>query len=67
MDAGSERRHAHGPRLALSMADFEANFGDFERALYWSAIAEVQLGRLPTHYRERRHTWRFGARAGPSG
>ena len=57
MDEPSERRRAHGPRLALTMADVEANFGDFERALYWSAIAEVGLGRLPRHYHARRAVW----------
>jgi hypothetical protein len=63
MDGPNDRRCAHGPRLALTMADVEAGFGDFERALYWSAVAEVQLGRLPGHYRDRRDTWRFGERA----
>jgi hypothetical protein len=57
VDDMSERRRAHGPRLALSMADFEANFGEFDRALYWSAVAEAGLGRLPRHYQPRREMW----------
>jgi hypothetical protein len=57
VDAESDRRRAHGPRLALTMADVEANFGEFERALYWSAVAEAGLGRLPRRYTERRDAW----------
>ena len=53
----SDRRRAHGPRLALTMADVEARFGEFDRALYWSAVAEAGLGRLPGHYMERRDAW----------
>ena len=58
MDQHAERRRAHGPRLALTMADVEAGFGDFERALHWSAVAERALGRLPEHYAERIAAWR---------
>ena len=57
VDAPSERRQAHGPRLALTMAELEAGFGDFERALYWSVVAEDGLGRLPRHYDERLAAW----------
>jgi len=53
----SDRRHAHGARLALTMADVEAGFGDFERALFWSGVAEGKLGNLPGHYRNRRSEW----------
>ena len=58
MDAQAERRRDHGPRLALTMAEVEAGFGDFERALYWSDVAEHRLGRLPRHYDERLRAWR---------
>lgn len=61
MDAGSDRRRAHGPRLALTMADVEARFGEFDRALYWSAVAEAGLGRLPRHYLALRDRWRLEA------
>jgi hypothetical protein len=57
VDEQDDRRRAHGPRLALTMADVEANFGDFERALYWSGVAEAKLGRLPRHYRARHEAW----------
>ena len=53
----SDRRRAHGPRLALTMADVEARFGEFDRALYWSAVAEAGLGRLPRHYDQLREAW----------
>jgi hypothetical protein len=53
-----ERRRAHGPRLALTMADVEAGFGDFARAVYWSDVAVGGLGHLPNHYRERVEAWR---------
>ena len=43
--------------MALTMADVEARFGEFDRALYWSAVAEAGLGRLPRHYVERRDAW----------
>ena len=61
VDEPRDRRRAHGPRLALTMADFEANFGDFERALYWSTIAEAGLGRLPRRYDARRAVWHRAA------
>ena len=52
-----ERRKAEGPRLALTMADSEARFGDYVRALYWSDVAENVLGGLPEHYHDRRDRW----------
>jgi hypothetical protein len=55
-----ERRRSEGPRLALTMADMEAGFGDFGRALYWADVARAGLGRLPAHYRERHDGWRSG-------
>lgn len=52
-----DRRRADGPRLALTMADIEAGFGDYARALYWAAVAEGRLGRLPRHYHDRHELW----------
>jgi hypothetical protein len=61
MDGPIDRRRAHGPRLALAMADMEAHFGDFERAVYWSDVAEGALARLPRHFDERVEGWRRDA------
>jgi hypothetical protein len=57
VDEPSDRRRAHGARLALTMADVEAGFGDFGRARFWSGVAEGQLGHLPGHYRDRHADW----------
>ena len=65
MEDSSERRRAHGPRLALTMADVEASFGEFGRAVYWSDVATSGLGRLPKHYRERVALWRASDAAEP--
>lgn len=43
------------------MADIEASWGDFERAVYWSEVAELGLDRLPDRYRDRREEWREAA------
>ena len=40
------------------MAENEASWGDYERAVYWSEIAELGLDRLPRRFQARRAEWR---------
>ena len=58
---------AHEPgELALSMADLDAGFGDYQDALTWLEVYS-ERERLPRSYEQKRRDWIEQLRSGRAG
>jgi hypothetical protein len=58
VDTGSEVPEA--VQLALTLADHDARWGDYELALQALDAAEAAAGTLPPEYEAKRRRWRDG-------